>query len=104
MPAKYPLQQHSTIQSVTSLTATVLLGDALMGLLDLFKPKWRHSKAEIRLKAVDMIENQPLLTRIATEDKDGLVRTASHLDGNRDRNRESPLIPSAWAAFTEKIL
>jgi hypothetical protein len=59
--------------------ATSPLGDALMGLLDLFKPKWRHSKAEIRLKAMGMIENQALLARIATKDNDADVRGAAVL-------------------------
>lgn len=45
-----------------------------MALLDLFKPRWRHSNAEIRLKAVREIKNHALLTKIGTEDEDPDVR------------------------------
>src|ERR1700693_2125152 len=48
-----------------------------MALLDLFRPKWRHSDVEIRLKAVSKIENHVLLARIATEDKNVSVCKAA---------------------------
>ncbi len=48
-----------------------------MGLLDLIRPKWRHSDAGVRLHAVATVGDQTVLARIAREDEDDRVREAA---------------------------
>ena len=36
-----------------------------MALLDLFKPKWKHSDPKVRLKAIEEITNQQVLKEVA---------------------------------------
>jgi len=53
-----------------------------MALLDLFRPKWRHSDREIRLAAVANTTNQRILRKVARSDDHWSVKCAaiSHLD------------------------
>lgn len=50
-----------------------------MGLLDLFRPKWKHSDATIRLEAVKSLisEDLPILTQVLRHDRDVRVRRAA---------------------------
>jgi hypothetical protein len=48
-----------------------------MGIVDLFKPKWKHSDREKRERAVEELTDQTLLTEIAKNDEDARVRTAA---------------------------
>ncbi|MFO0579881.1 MAG: DUF349 domain-containing protein [Polyangia bacterium] len=50
-----------------------------MGLLDLFRPKWKHSDATIRLEAVKALisEDLPILTQVLRHDRDVRVRRAA---------------------------
>jgi hypothetical protein len=45
-----------------------------MGLLDMFRPKWKHSDWHIRESAVKNLTDQVLLAKIAVRDKDWHVR------------------------------
>ena len=45
-----------------------------MGLLDLFRPRWRHSDAATRLDAISRLTNEAVLAGIAREDIDDSVR------------------------------
>lgn len=40
-----------------------------MSIIDLFRPKYKHSNAEIRMKSVENLNDQKLLVKIATEDE-----------------------------------
>jgi len=48
-----------------------------MGLLDLFRPKWKHSNPEVRKLAIEKINDRQLLAQIAVIDTDGEVRKAA---------------------------
>lgn len=50
-----------------------------MGLLDLFRPKWKNSDATIRLEAVKSLisEDLPILTQVLRHDRDVRVRRAA---------------------------
>ncbi len=48
-----------------------------MGLLDLMRPKWRHSDADTRLRAVAELTDPATLARVAREDEDDRVREAA---------------------------
>jgi len=48
-----------------------------MGLLDLFKPKWKNSNLRVRKAAVMRLEDQELLKDIAVNDKIYMVRIAA---------------------------
>lgn len=50
-----------------------------MGLLDLFRPKWKHSDAAVRLEAVKSLisEDLPILTQVLRHDRDVRVRRAA---------------------------
>jgi hypothetical protein len=45
-----------------------------MSLLDLFRPKWKHSKWAVRAKAVDALEDQAILLQIAKNDPERVVK------------------------------
>ncbi len=45
-----------------------------MGLLDIFKPKWKHSKVSVRCHAVEMLEKPHLLAVVACDDPSPKVR------------------------------
>ena len=45
-----------------------------MGLGDFFRPKWRHSNAEVRLEAVKGLDESEALKAVATGDSDPAVR------------------------------
>lgn len=45
-----------------------------MALLDLFKPKWKHSDPKVRLKAIEEITNQQVLKEVAKNDENWEVR------------------------------
>ncbi len=45
-----------------------------MGLMDLFKPKWKRSDPEVRKAAVEKIDDQNILAKIVRNDNDGNVR------------------------------
>lgn len=50
-----------------------------MGLLDLFRPKWKNSDAAVRLEAVKSLisEDLPILTQVLRHDRDVRVRRAA---------------------------
>ena len=48
-----------------------------MSLLDTFRPKWQNSNPDKRLEAIDELEAQDTLERIALSDEDNDVRTAA---------------------------
>ncbi|WP_290744634.1 DUF349 domain-containing protein [Fibrobacter sp. UBA4309] len=48
-----------------------------MSLLDTFRPKWQNSNPEKRLEAIEELEAQDTLERIALSDESGDVRTAA---------------------------
>lgn len=48
-----------------------------MSLKDLFRPKWQHSNASIRISAVGKINDQGILFGVATGDDDSDVREAA---------------------------
>lgn len=48
-----------------------------MGLMDLIKPKWKHSKASVRYLAVKKLTDQAVLAEIATHDESSDVREAA---------------------------
>lgn len=48
-----------------------------MGLLDVFRAKWKHPDAAVRRGAVDALDDPALLARIARSDPDGGVRNAA---------------------------
>lgn len=45
-----------------------------MGFLDLFRPKWRHSDATVRIDAVRDLDNEAALKKVAQSDPDARVR------------------------------
>ncbi len=45
-----------------------------MGLMDIFKPKWKHSDPEIRILGVNKLSDQAMLAEVAKGDEDYLVR------------------------------
>lgn len=48
-----------------------------MGFLDWFRPEWRHSDWRRRLEAVEKIENQVTLARVAKHDEQAVVRSTA---------------------------
>ena len=48
-----------------------------MSLLDTFRPKWQNSNPDKRIEAVEELETQDTLERIAITDEDSDVRTAA---------------------------
>jgi hypothetical protein len=48
-----------------------------MSLIDLFRPKWRHSNQPVRYTAVEKLTDETLLARIAKNDSDENVRSAA---------------------------
>jgi hypothetical protein len=48
-----------------------------MSLTDLFKPKWRHSKAKVRRRAVQRLSNPAILAVIAMNEKDNETAEAA---------------------------
>jgi len=48
-----------------------------MAILDLFRPKWKHSNWAVRIKAVEKIKDQELLINIAKSDENIQVRKAA---------------------------
>lgn len=49
----------------------------IMGIMNLFRPKWKNSKVKVRLKAVKNLTDQDLLFNIATNDEASNVRVAA---------------------------
>ncbi|MBI5479448.1 MAG: DUF349 domain-containing protein [Deltaproteobacteria bacterium] len=45
-----------------------------MGLFDLFRPKWKHSDAEVRARAVRLLDDDAILAQVAQGDPDDRVR------------------------------
>ena len=45
-----------------------------MGIIDLFKPKWRHSDPAVRREAVEALDNQSSLITVAKSDPDPAIR------------------------------
>lgn len=45
-----------------------------MGLIDIFKPKWKHKDSDVRLEAVQELDDQKILVKIAKNDSDKYVR------------------------------
>jgi hypothetical protein len=45
-----------------------------MGLMNLFRPKWKHSDSDVRQDAVKLITDHTLLAEIAQQDDSGYVR------------------------------
>lgn len=45
-----------------------------MAFLDIFRPKWKHSDAAVRLKAVKTLAEQKALCSVATGDPDSAIR------------------------------
>lgn len=45
---------------------------------DIFVPRWQHSNPEVRIKALQRINDKNLLTQIAENDKDEMVCMAAH--------------------------
>lgn len=50
---------------------------------DIFVPRWQHSNPEIRIKAVQRMNDKSLLLQIVEKDEDEMVRKAA-----RDRVTE----------------
>jgi hypothetical protein len=48
-----------------------------MGLMDLFRPKWKHSDSSVRCEAVKELEDEKLLLEIAKNDENESVREAT---------------------------
>ena len=45
--------------------------------MDMFKPKYKHSDAKVRLGAIEKLKDEHLLVKIATHDKAQEVRLAA---------------------------
>lgn len=48
-----------------------------MAFKDMFRPKWKHSDAEIRLQAIEKLEDQKILAEVAKNDESPEVRKAA---------------------------
>ncbi len=48
-----------------------------MGILDLFRPKWKNSNASIRIEAVQKLTDESILTQMALSDEERKVRWAA---------------------------
>ena len=48
------------------------------GILDIFRPKWKHSDWHVRLRAVDALQKESVASHLATGDPHGDVRDAAH--------------------------
>ena len=48
-----------------------------MGLMDFFRPPWKHSNKDVRLSAIKSINDQDILFKIAKHDKEKDVRAAA---------------------------
>lgn len=48
-----------------------------MGIMDIFKPKYKHSKSRVRIQAIKELEDQNILIDIAKNDKNAYVRRAA---------------------------
>jgi hypothetical protein len=48
-----------------------------MAILDLFRPKWKHSNPDVRLNAVEKLNNSIILEKIAINEKDIVVHNAA---------------------------
>jgi hypothetical protein len=57
-----------------------------MALLDLFRPKWKHSNWEVRCAAVGAISDEHILAEIATTDSHELVRGVASVSVARRRH------------------
>jgi len=57
-----------------------------VSLLDLFRPKWKHSSEVVRLEAVTTIRDAALLARIASEDRDWRIGCKA-VEGLNDPSR-----------------
>ena len=53
------------------------LGFVIDGLINLFRPKWRHTDSQVREAAVGRLTDPRLLTRIAQKDESLSVRGAA---------------------------
>ena len=56
-----------------------------MGLLSLFRPKWRHSNPDVRIEAARALSDMETLQEMAAHDRDWFVRHRV-FDVIRDRN------------------
>jgi hypothetical protein len=45
-----------------------------MGLFDLFRPKWKHSRSDVRLEAARQVSDHEILKQMAANDRDWFVR------------------------------
>ncbi|MDX2021069.1 MAG: hypothetical protein SF187_12585 [Deltaproteobacteria bacterium] len=45
-----------------------------MGLLDVFRPRWKHSNPEVRLEAVKTLDDDEVLAQAASRDEDDRIR------------------------------
>lgn len=45
-----------------------------MGVLDLFRPKWKHSDSDVRMAAAKELDDVEILKQMAGHDKDWFVR------------------------------
>ena len=56
-----------------------------MGVFDLFRPKWKHSDADVRVAATKEITDERILIKMASRDGEWFVRHAA-LDALRERD------------------
>lgn len=45
-----------------------------MGLLDLFRPKWKHSDPDVRIAAASEVSDENILIEMASQDREWFVR------------------------------
>ncbi len=63
-----------------------------MKLSDLFVPKYLHSKAEVRTKAVNNLNDINLLNQISEKDDDAGVREAASIRANELKQAQDALL------------